>query len=495
MSSALVKNVVIYGLGDAIIRALGVVTVPIFTRILSPTDYGVLSVLVALTAVVGLINDAGMVSAAQRQYFDEKGDSGKRQATATAVWFSLSLGIILTALGILLAKPLAGWLLGNSELDELIILAFLSSGLGVIVQLVRSFFRLTFTPWPFMVSTVLTGILSLGVAAWLVFQGQGVMGYFGGLLIGTAFGFFITLILGRRFLAFTYDRERLTKMLRYGLPLVPAAAALFVVDLSDRFLLARLRDLSEVGIYSVGVSVASMMTLFIGAFAQAWAPFALSKHAEMPKESPFLFARFLLYVLVFFSALALLITLFSQEILQLLTTAAFFDAVKVVPILALGYVVFATTQLTTLGMSIARRTSVIAIGALLAALVNIGGNLLLVPNFGMLGAAWATLAAYLVLTITYGAVSSRYLRCPWPWGRIGRLAPVVALGFGLTFVLPDGVGLVTAAWKIAYFGAFAGLVLLSGAVDREELKILRQIIAVDLKFWKRTRSVPRGAVD
>lgn len=488
----LAKDVIIYGLGDAILRGLAVVTVPIFTRFFHPADYGVISLLIAFTSFFGLLQDAGMASAAQRQYFDHvhTDPTAGRKATATAFWFVLGWGFLLLVLALILGEQIAQAFLKDRSLEPLVGLVILTSFLAVLAQLVRSFFRLTFRPWPFALTALLSGGLMVGLSLWFVLQGAGIFGYFWGGFLGILPGTLLTLFLARDFLNYRPELLQLKQMLVYGLPLVPAALSGFVFDLSDRFFIARIRDFHEVGLYAVAYSIVSLLALFIGAFAQAWAPFALAHHAEKPHDAPALFARFSLYIVMVFSFLALGVTIFAQEILALLTTPEFFDAARVIPILALAYVAFASTQVTTLGMSIARKTSLIAVGAGLAAVINLLGNILLIPEWGMLGAAWSTLLAYLLLTIFYGLLSQRYLPCPWPWR---KLVIVFALAGALMVGgtnLPDGFSFSPLAIQIGYLFLFPISLWVFRILTQNEWAIVQRILRFDLAFWKRHGGVP-----
>ncbi|MBI4175148.1 oligosaccharide flippase family protein, partial [Candidatus Berkelbacteria bacterium] len=268
-AGSLAKDVAIYGLGDAVLRGLSVIAVPIFTRIFTPDDYGVISLLVAFGSLFGLLHDAGMASAAQRHYFDHQTTTDRYRATTTAFWFVAIWGMILVLLGLLLGNRLATGLLNRPDATPLIWLVIGTSFLAVIAQLVRSYFRLTFRPWPFAVTALVSGIAMIGFSVLFVLRGDGLMGYFWGGFLGMFLGLIPTLWLGRTFLRGAVAHEDLRAMLFYGVPLVPAALASFVFDLSDRFFLARLTDFHEVGLYAVGYSVVSLLSLMIGAFAQA----------------------------------------------------------------------------------------------------------------------------------------------------------------------------------------------------------------------------------
>ena len=192
-----------------------------------------------------------------------------------------------------------------------------------------------------------------------------------------------------------------------GLPLVPASLAYWVFNSSDRVVLGRLSTLEDLGLYAVAATLIGMLTLLNGAIGQAWSPHAMKLYELDPSAAAALAGKALTYLVAIFGLLAVGLTSFSGEILALFAAPEFRPAAIAVGPLALGMAAYASTQVTALGFSLTKRTGYIAVFSWIAALLNLGLNVLLIPHWGFLAAAWTTAVAFGFLTVAYGLASQR----------------------------------------------------------------------------------------
>ncbi len=181
-------------------------------------------------------------------------------------------------------------------------------------------------------------------------------------------------------------------MNRFGLPLVPTALFLWVTNFSDRLFLVHLADTTEVGLYSVGVRIASAMVLMLTAFRLAWPAFAYS--IDDDREARRTYAYVLTYVVLVTTWVATGLALLSPWIVEWIAAPAFEESSRVVGPLAFAAVAFAGYIVVAIGVGRAKRTQFNWVVTGAAAAVNIGLNLILIPPYGMMGAAIATIAAY-----------------------------------------------------------------------------------------------------
>jgi O-antigen/teichoic acid export membrane protein len=236
--------------------------------------------------------------------------------------------------------------------------------------------------------------------------------------------------------------------------------------------LGRLSTLHEVGLYSVANSAATVLALFVSALGLAWTPHAFRLYEERADEAAVLYGRMLTYILVGFGVLAVVVTTFAHELLSILATHAYLGAARAVGPLALGFVAYATIQVTSGGMTLKKKTGYLAIVAWGAAVLNLALNLALVPAYGMLASAWATFASYAFLTIGYFLISQRL----WPitiQRRKALLALLVTGAFTVAVpLLPDLSLLAAVPLKLLYVLACGVLLLALRVVDRREVAIL-----------------------
>jgi O-antigen/teichoic acid export membrane protein len=286
----------------------------------------------------------------------------------------------------------------------------------------------------------------------------------------------------RHMLRWQFSASALRRLLAYGVPLVPTSLAYWVFTTSDRVLLGNLSTLEQVGLYSVAASVINIANIAILALGQGWNPHAIQAYEADQASARVLFSRMFAYILAGFGLLAVGLTVFADELIGILATSDFAGAAAAVPALAIGMMAYASTQVTAGGISLKARTMYLAAYSWMAAIINVVLNLVLIPPFGMVGAAWATAAAYLSLTVAYALTSHRLWPIEYDVRRAGTtvaLTAVALLGSGL---LPDGDASNPAAWlavvavKAVYCLALLAALFWFGGLDRAELGRARAML-------------------
>src|SRR5438552_12580239 len=121
----LLRHSAIYGLGSIAARIIGVLLLPLYTRYLSPSDYGLIETLVALSAVLTALVAQGMKSAFFRFYFDSAEPERRRLVVRTAFWYVMAASTVVTATGIALAPQVSWLLFGTHGHGGLVTAAFI----------------------------------------------------------------------------------------------------------------------------------------------------------------------------------------------------------------------------------------------------------------------------------------------------------------------------------------------------------------------------------
>jgi O-antigen/teichoic acid export membrane protein len=246
------------------------------------------------------------------------------------------------------------------------------------------------------------------------------------------------------------------------------ALAYWVFSLSDRVVLGKLSTLDQVGLYGIAFTFTGLLSLINASFGQAWAPIALKIYEEERDRAPIFFGRVMTHLLVGFGLLSVVITTFAKELLIVLSTPAYYPAASAVGPLALATTASATTHVTALGISLMMRTKYFAYYSWLAALLNLGLNILFVPRWGMLAASWTTAVSYLFLTVSYSITSQRL----WPvFYEKKRMLVAGGLTFLFTFsapLLPTFSLVFNIVIKSFYCSAFVGLLFLLKGLDGRE---------------------------
>jgi O-antigen/teichoic acid export membrane protein len=419
----LAKHSAIYGLGGLVSRILAVLLLPLYTRYLSPSDYGKVETLIALTTVAGIVLRMGLHSAFFRFYFDSAEPAHRRLVLRTSFWFTMATATAGLLAGLLLAGPIADALFGSSDDSELVMAAFVGLWAGMNYEQLTSLFRVEERSVAFVSASLANILLTIGATLLLVVAfDQGPIGVIVGNFTGTLIVYAALVGYRREQLGLQFDRSLLREMNRFGVPLIPTALFLWVTNFSDRLFLVRLADTTEVGLYSVGVRIASAMVLLLTAFRLAWPAFAYSIEDEREARSTFAFV--LSYLVLLTTWVAVGLALLSPWIVDWIAASAFEESSRVVGPLAFAAVAFGAYIVVAIGVGRARRTQFNWVVTGAAAAVNIALNLLLIPPYGMMGAAVATVAAYLTMFAGMAWWAQRIYPVPYQWRRVLTAAAV-----------------------------------------------------------------------
>jgi O-antigen/teichoic acid export membrane protein len=464
----LMRHSAVYGLGGIVARVLGVLLLPLYTRYLSPRDYGLIETLVALSAVLTALVAQAMKSAFFRFYFDSKEERRRLLVVRTAFWYVAAASTATLIAGVVFAEPISWVLFGTTSHGGLVIAAFIGLWAAMNYEQMTSLFRVEQRSGAYVVATMTNvGITIAATVLLVVVFEQGPVGVLVGNFTGTLIVYAALLVYSRRALGLQFDRSLYRAMNRFGLPLVPSAVALWLTNFSDRFFLVKLSDLHEVGLYSIGVRLASSIVLLLTAFRLAWPAFAYS--IDDDREAGRTYSFVLTYVVYVCCWLALGLGLLAPWLLKLITTEPFYPAQNVVAPLAFGVAAFGAYVVVQIGTGRARQTrsNWLVTGA--AAAVDIALNLVLIPPYGRMGAAIATVAAYTALFVMMAWRAQRVFPVPYQWRRVVTLA-VAAVGLTVLGKLIGGplalaLGL-TAAYPVV-------LALLGFYLPAERRRLLR----------------------
>ncbi|MEX0851144.1 MAG: oligosaccharide flippase family protein [Gaiellaceae bacterium] len=438
------KHSAIYGLGGLVQRILAVLLLPLYTRYLSPSDYGTVETLIALTTVLVITLRLGITSAFFRFYFDSPEHAQRRLVLRTSFWFTMAMSTAGLVAGLLLSGEISTVLFGSSDDAELVAAAFVGLWAQMNYEQLSSLFRVEERSVAFVTASLANIFVTIAATLTLVVVlDQGPLGVIVGNFTGTLLVYAALVGYRREQLGLQFDRSLLREMNRFGIPLVPTALFLWVTNFSDRFFLVKLADTEEVGLYSVGVRIASAMALLLTAFRTAWPAFAYS--IEDDREARRTYAFVLTYLVLLSSWVATCLALLSPWLVDWIAAPAFESSSRVVGPLAFAVVAFAGYVVMAIGVGRARRTQFNWVVAGAAAVVNVVLNLILIPPYGMMGAAVATIAAFATMFAGMAWWAQRVYPVPYQWRRV----------FTAAFV---GVALVVAG-KLLDVGLVVALVL------------------------------------
>jgi O-antigen/teichoic acid export membrane protein len=423
----LVKQSAIYGLGGIVSRLLAVLLLPLYTSYLGTTGFGKIETIVALTTVLVVVLRLGISSAFFRFYFDSTDPERRTLVVRTSFWFTMTMATAGLVAGFVLATPLAH-LLRLGDDPWLVRAGFVGLWAQMNYEQLTSLFRVEERPVAFVTASIANIFITVGTTVLLVVGlNKGPTGAVVGNFLGTLTVYFALLAYRRYQLGLQFDRDLLRAMNRFGMPLVPSALALWAINFIDRFFVAVFKGQDEVGVYSLAVRASSVIVFLMVAFRLAWPAFAYSIEDDAVAKRTYAFV--LTYLLFLCCWVSLVLGLLSPWIVQVLAPnkPAFYRASEAIGILAFAGTAYAGYTVLAIGIGRARRTQFNWIVTGAAALLNVALNLLLIPPYGMMGAAISTVAAYVAMFIGMTLNAQRVWPVPYQWRRVVTLS-VVAVG-------------------------------------------------------------------
>ena len=429
MLKRLGKDIAIYGGTDFLFRFTQLLAVPIYAHLLSLSDFGILSLLTVSSTLLGMVAALGQSNAVQRFYFDpDLGDEDRSILVSTGFVQLAVSGLLVTGVGLLVLAGLGSDWVTDLGLSRTLLLVTLALVLPEqLSQYLLDSVRLHFSPAKFFLIALVKnfGGVLLGLL-FLIWFDLGVLGVVLGILVAAILAVPVGLVLLRDDLTSKIRKDVAFRILQYGYPFVLTGAAFWVFNSVGNWMLGTMTTMMEVGLFAIGMKFAVVMSFLITAFAQGWTPFAMRMYGEDPDY----LAKWSRVFSGWFFVLAVAglgLSLFAPELLRILTPPEYWPASRVLAVGAIGLVFYGTIQLTVLGISIAKRTMLINYAAWAAAAVSVILNLLLIPRLGAVGAALATLAAYLILTAQLLFWSQRLNPMSLEYGRLGYSAALVGL--------------------------------------------------------------------
>jgi O-antigen/teichoic acid export membrane protein len=465
----LARHSAIYGIGGLVSRILATILLPLYTHYLPPRAYGQVEIVTAATAVLAIGLQMGIASAFFRFYFDAKETAEKLTVVRTSFWFTMAMSTVGLVLGVLFAGPVSHWI-GLGHQPWLVRAGAVGLWAQTNYQQLTALFRVEERSTAYAIASIANVLVT--VAAMVVFVAVfhwGAVGLVVGNFTGTLVVYLGLLAYRTEQLGLEFDRTLLRKMQRFGMPLVPSALALWMINFIDREFVSWYKGNGEVGVYSAAVKIASVITFVLIAFRTAWPAFAYS--IEDDREARRTYSFVLTYLLALASWAALALGALAPWWTELLTDPKYQRAEKGIALLAFAGAIYAGYTVLAIGSGRARRTQLNWVVSGTGAAVNVALNFWLVPRYGMVGAAISTLAAYVVLFAGMTLYAQRVYPVAYQWRRV---ATVVLAAAGLT-VIPRATGL-SFAPSVALVAAYPVVLLLCGFYLPAERARIRRLV-------------------
>jgi O-antigen/teichoic acid export membrane protein len=461
-----------YTASSVVSKLIAVFLLPIYTHYLTPADYGAAEAMLASLVAASIVVRLGVIEALLRFFYLSEEEPKRVVATSFASLFWMATAVSLVALAF--AGPISDAILGEPDaaLGRLAILGLWTLTLW---EYVLTLLRLDERARAYFTITVINVLVTIPTTVYLVAVADlGAQGILLGTFSTGAVFLLYRLWQERARLAFVPDLPLLRRMLRFGLPTMPAELTLYSLNFIDRIIIIRLAGLREVGLYALAIKFANGMQVLARGFQLAFPPLAYSiTDDDEARRAYALVVRWFAAVLAFgVTGLWLL----SRQIVTLLAAPRFFDAHEAIGLLATGVALYALylTMVVILGRT--RRTEFNFPATAAAMVSNVVLNLVLVPPLGIAGAGLALVLSYVVVLVLMYVFTQRLFTVPYEWGRLVLVIAVSAalIGVAEAFVPTSGAS----AWvlRLLLWAAYPLLLYAAGFLTREERARLRELL-------------------
>jgi len=463
---------IVYGLGNSGNRLIGFFLLPVYTRYLTPEDYGVLAMVGMFGQVLFVMANMGQASAFFRTYYLHDEEEERETVLTTALWLILTVSFPIGLLALALSHPLGVLLTGNADYTWWVAL-----GVGGIVfrligriplQVLRAHEESRrYAVWSFARTLVgLTTAILFVVGLQLGGRGVLMSQLMAELVLGV-----VLLPSTVRGLKLRYSSSDARDMLGYGIYLVPAGLLSFVIHLSDRFFLRTYLDLAVVGLYSLGYRLGEIISFPMQAFGLAYPQFLFGNRKS--DNAPELYARVFTYYFVILGAIWLAVSLLAEQIVQIAMAPDFHESYRVVPWIAGAYVCQGLAFVGDAGIKLTRKVKWRPVILAVAAVLNVGLNFWLIPRYGMMGAAIANFSTFAFQGLLRVGIGNIFYPLPYEYPRLARITAIIVILYSTGSLIAWSSPWTAIAGKGLLLLGYPTLLYLSRFFEDEELTAVR----------------------
>jgi O-antigen/teichoic acid export membrane protein len=475
----LVSSLAAYQLADVVSKFIAVLLLPVYTRYIAPSGYGVVELLANGVIFVSIVVRFGMIEAFLRFYFSDA-DQERRDALARrAIGFLLVATTIASIVLAAFAGPVSTVVLGYRDATTLriAVLGLWSfTNLELAYGLLRVDERLRWYAAASLSNVLLTVAASLVLVVGLGDGARGLLlgNYGASTLVLLALWFKMRHRLWPRPTG-ARPRERMGELLRFGLPTVPAEASVYALSIVDRYYIFHDRSQSLAGLYSIAIKLAGAVAFIVRAFQYAWPPLAYSVTDDA--EAGRLYGLVTTYYLLVSGWVVAGLALLGRWVLRLLAAPSFFGAYKALPWVALGWAMYGLWVVFLVVAGRAKVTTRNFPASIAGLAANVALLLLLVPPLGLAGAGLALCGAYVVMLTVMHLLTRRAFAVQFEWRRLAQLVVVMGgLAAAGDLALPTS-GLGGFVGRAVVLAAIGPALLITGFLHTAELHQARELVA------------------
>jgi len=446
-----------YSITSLLVTISGLVSFPIFTRVFTVEEYGVLNLISATLGLVTGIAKLGVQHSIVRFYGEIKArnsavDLSRYRSTTLFGMMAVATIVTVVWVGVGQLIPPSWW--NDDRVPGLLLLTSVLVIVQPIDSCLSNFLRAEERSGLLGVYRVTSRYAGLALVLFTLFYvARDLRGFYGATIITEALSavfLFVVMSRGRHYSPRDFSPELFRRMLIFGVPMIGWELAGITLNIGDRYVIQTVLGSGPLGVYSVGYTFCEFVqAILLSSIGQAIMPMYVRSWEENGEEAT---RQFIRQALHFYAMLALPVvaglSAVGGDILVFLASEKYRESATIIPYVIAGMAVNSMVIIVGAGLFIHKHTLMIAGLVAACAVLNIMLNVLLVPHWGIIAAAVATLISYVALALSMLWVSARRMPISFPWASAAKFGGISAIMYVVVIQLPTSNNVVTVASRI-----------------------------------------------
>lgn len=402
------KDIIAYGLMHGVSKSVNLILLPILTRQFTTDEYGVIDIIVTLTSLLTLFITLSLESAVMRFWNESKKVNKQNELFSGTLLFVFGIGILVLFICFFFSESLSNLLLEDKGSWHFILLGVFAAFFMAANSIPLATLRMRRKILSYNVVNLTQSLLYVGLALILIFKLDfNLTGVFLALVISHIVAFTVGLFQNKTYLTRHITWSYLKPSLKYSVPMFPAVFVTWLNNQADRFLLLYFIGLGAVGVFGASAKIAAIIALLVTIFRRAWSPIAIDTLEKDEHKRNEFYRKALNYYMIGMFLIGLIIVFLSKPLLNLLVPEEYHYGYVIIPWIIGAQILHGAASMTNLGTVISKKTIGNSIAAWIGAIVNITLGFILIPIYGIAGAAIGSFVAEFIFMAVLWFISVR----------------------------------------------------------------------------------------
>ena len=396
-----IKGSAILIVSNLVIKGINFLLLPLYTKYLTPAELGVSDTITGVTSIIFPLLVMGLDSAFSAFYFDEKSQEYKDKVFNT-IWLTIVIASVVPMIVSVFSEYISLLLFGSEQYTILVGVALVSVTmnlwylpLALLMRMENRMMVFALVNIAASLTMILLNIIFVSIFEWGAYS----------LIVSTAITqgvqFILYLIFGKiKFKISSYDKKLIKKILKYSLPLVPAVLATWILNMSDRYIINYFHGEWEVGLYGIAARFGTIISLFANGVYMSYTTFAYDKKGESDAKQQY--SRILSAFIFVLLLICMTVSVYSKEIVGIMTEDSYRESYRMMAPILWSQLLYGVNTLVGYAIGFEKKSYLNLIATSTGAIINVILNVMFIPKYGALAAAYTTSFSFALMTaLTY----------------------------------------------------------------------------------------------